>query len=63
MMVAPVPEEDVNKYGIADCNGVEIGLGDSAKIKTMVENPAVGEAPSNLAVVGRYVLSEKSGAY
>jgi UTP--glucose-1-phosphate uridylyltransferase len=59
IMVAPVPEEDVNKYGIADCNGVEIGLGDSAKIKTMVEKPAVGEAPSNLAVVGRYVLSEK----
>jgi UTP--glucose-1-phosphate uridylyltransferase len=25
----------------------------------MVENPAVDEAPSNIAVVGRYVLSEK----
>lgn len=61
IMVAPVPESDVNKYGIADCNGVEIAPGDSAKIKRMVEKPAVGEAPSNLAVVGRYVLSEKSG--
>ncbi|MEZ8186043.1 UTP--glucose-1-phosphate uridylyltransferase GalU [Shewanella sp. 5S214] len=59
IMVAPVPESDVNKYGIADCNGVEITPGDSAKIKRMVEKPAVGEAPSNLAVVGRYVLSEK----
>jgi UTP--glucose-1-phosphate uridylyltransferase len=59
IMVAPVPECDVNKYGIADCGGVEITPGDSAKIKTMVEKPAVGEAPSNLAVVGRYVLSEK----
>jgi UTP--glucose-1-phosphate uridylyltransferase len=59
IMVAPVPESDVNKYGIADCNGVEIAPGDSAKIKRMVEKPAVGETPSNLAVVGRYVLSEK----
>jgi UTP--glucose-1-phosphate uridylyltransferase len=59
IMVAPVPECDVNKYGIADCGGVEIAPGDSAKIKAMVEKPDVGEAPSNLAVVGRYVLSEK----
>jgi UTP--glucose-1-phosphate uridylyltransferase len=59
IMVAPVADCDVNKYGIADCNGVDIAPGDSAKIKAMVEKPAVGEAPSNLAVVGRYVLSEK----
>jgi UTP--glucose-1-phosphate uridylyltransferase len=58
-MVAPVPDDEVNKYGIADCNGVDIAPGDSAKISAMVEKPAVGEAPSNLAVVGRYVLSEK----
>ncbi|WP_434926790.1 UTP--glucose-1-phosphate uridylyltransferase GalU [Shewanella sp. HL-SH2] len=59
IMVAPVPECDVNKYGIADCDGADIAPGDSAKIKAMVEKPDVGEAPSNLAVVGRYVLSEK----
>ena len=59
IMVTPVPECDVNKYGIADCDGVEIAPGDSAKIKAMVEKPDVGDAPSNLAVVGRYVLSEK----
>ncbi|WP_119968783.1 UTP--glucose-1-phosphate uridylyltransferase GalU [Shewanella japonica] len=59
IMVAPVPDNEVNKYGIADCNGVEIVPGDSAKIIAMVEKPAIGTAPSNLAVVGRYVLSEK----
>jgi UTP--glucose-1-phosphate uridylyltransferase len=59
IMVAPVPECDVNKYGIADCGGVEIAPGDSAKINAMVEKPTIDEAPSNLAVVGRYVLSEK----
>ena len=59
IMVAPVPENEVNKYGIADCNGSVIAPGESATIKAMVEKPAVDEAPSNLAVVGRYVLSEK----
>ncbi|GGI71268.1 UTP--glucose-1-phosphate uridylyltransferase [Shewanella hanedai] len=59
IMVAPVPMEDVNKYGIADCNGADIAPGDSSKINAMVEKPAIHEAPSNLAVVGRYVLSEK----
>ncbi|WP_281213299.1 UTP--glucose-1-phosphate uridylyltransferase GalU [Shewanella insulae] len=59
IMVAPVPEDEANKYGIADCNGSVIAPGESATIKAMVEKPAVDEAPSNLAVVGRYVLSEK----
>jgi UTP--glucose-1-phosphate uridylyltransferase len=59
IMVTPVPQGDVNKYGIADCGSVEIAPGDSAQIKAMVEKPAIDDAPSNLAVVGRYVLSEK----
>ncbi|TVP09747.1 MULTISPECIES: UTP--glucose-1-phosphate uridylyltransferase GalU [Shewanella] len=59
IMVAPVPQDEVNKYGIADCGGVDIAPGESSIIKAMVEKPAVDEAPSNLAVVGRYVLSEK----
>ncbi|NRD74678.1 UTP--glucose-1-phosphate uridylyltransferase GalU [Shewanella sp. VB17] len=59
IMVAPVAIEEVNKYGIADCAGVDIGPGDSAKITAVVEKPAMNDAPSNLAVVGRYVLSDK----
>ncbi|RYV02581.1 UTP--glucose-1-phosphate uridylyltransferase [Shewanella sp. OPT22] len=58
IMVAPVPKQDVNKYGIADCNGVEVAEGASTKISSMVEKPEVEDAPSNLAVVGRYVLSQ-----
>lgn len=57
MMVAPVPREDVSSYGVADCAGVEIPAGETAKIVKMVEKPSVEEAPSNLAVVGRYVFS------
>ncbi|PKG65448.1 MULTISPECIES: UTP--glucose-1-phosphate uridylyltransferase GalU [Pseudoalteromonas] len=58
IMLEPVAQEDVSKYGIADINGVQLAPGMSAAIKTMVEKPAADVAPSNLAVVGRYVLSK-----
>nr|WP_314741969.1 UTP--glucose-1-phosphate uridylyltransferase GalU [uncultured Haemophilus sp.] len=57
IMVAPVPMDEVSSYGVADCNGVEIPAGGSAEIVKMVEKPSKEEAPSNLAVVGRYVFS------
>ncbi|WJG10412.1 UTP--glucose-1-phosphate uridylyltransferase GalU [Aliiglaciecola sp. LCG003] len=59
IMVEAVPEEDVSKYGVVDLEGHELSAGESTKIFQMVEKPPVDEAPSNLAVVGRYVLSEK----
>ena len=58
IMLEPVAQEDVSKYGIADINGVQLTPGMSAAIKTMVEKPATDLAPSNLAVVGRYVLNK-----
>ena len=57
IMVAPVSMDEVSSYGVADCNGVEIPVGGSAEIVKMVEKPSKEEAPSNLAVVGRYVFS------
>ncbi|MDB2373872.1 UTP--glucose-1-phosphate uridylyltransferase GalU [Psychrosphaera haliotis] len=57
IMVDAVPNEDVNKYGIADVDGVKIKAGESKAMVSMVEKPNVEDAPSNLAVVGRYVLS------
>lgn len=59
VMVEQVPQEDITKFGIADLEGVDIKPGDSAKIHRMVEKPDLEEAPSDLAIVGRYVLSEK----
>ena len=59
VLVEEVPHEDVNKFGVVDLDGAAITLGESAKIYGMVEKPDVDDAPSNLAVVGRYVLSEK----
>lgn len=59
IMVEQVPHEDVDKYGIVDLEGTNISPGESAKIYQMVEKPAIDEAPSDLSVVGRYVLSGK----
>lgn len=57
IMVEPVPETDVSKYGVVDCGGLALSAGESTRMKAVVEKPASEEAPSNLAVVGRYVLS------
>lgn len=52
--VMEVPPDKVNKYGIVA--GRDRGDG-VYEITDMVEKPAVGEAPSNLAIIGRYVLT------
>ncbi len=57
IMVEPVAKETVDQYGIADVNGETLEPGTSQPISQIVEKPAVDKAPSNLAVVGRYVLS------
>jgi UTP--glucose-1-phosphate uridylyltransferase len=57
IMVEPVPMEMVSNYGVADVNGHKLKSGTSAKMTKIVEKPPVDEAPSNLAVVGRYILS------
>ncbi|UTM56551.1 UTP--glucose-1-phosphate uridylyltransferase GalU [Photobacterium sp. CCB-ST2H9] len=59
IMVEPVPLRDVSKYGVVDCNGAALSAGQVHKMYAMVEKPSVEQAPSNLAVVGRYVLSAK----
>jgi UTP--glucose-1-phosphate uridylyltransferase len=51
--VEEVPHSDTDKYGIVDATRVDDR---SAKIRHMVEKPKPADAPSNLAVVGRYVL-------
>ncbi|CCQ10729.1 UTP--glucose-1-phosphate uridylyltransferase [Pseudoalteromonas luteoviolacea B = ATCC 29581] len=58
IMVEPVAQADVDKFGIVDLGEVKLAAGESADMITMVEKPPVNKAPSNLAVVGRYVLSK-----
>jgi UTP--glucose-1-phosphate uridylyltransferase len=50
MEVAP---EKASSYGILD---VKEDMGSVVEARSMVEKPAMGEAPSNLAVIGRYIL-------
>lgn len=48
-----VPEDKASSYGVLD---VEEDMGAMVKVQGMVEKPAPGTAPSNLAVIGRYIL-------
>ncbi len=57
IMVESVTDEDVSKFGIADIDGVDLPAGNSSVLKRVVEKPALEVAPSNLAIVGRYIFS------
>jgi len=57
IMVESVIDEDVSKFGIVDINGVSLPAGESCPLKRVVEKPALEDAPSNLAIVGRYIFS------
>lgn len=59
IMVEAVPEELVSNYGVVDLLGVAVKAGENKPINAIVEKPKQDESPSNLAVVGRYVLNEK----
>lgn len=55
IMVEAVPEHLVDQYGIVDV-AQSPAEGQSIVMQGIVEKPAVGTAPSNLSVVGRYIL-------
>lgn len=52
--VQEVPQEDVNKYGIVAGKYIEDRV---YKVKDLVEKPAIQESPSNVAILGRYIIS------
>ncbi|MFC3153448.1 UTP--glucose-1-phosphate uridylyltransferase GalU [Litoribrevibacter euphylliae] len=58
IMVEEVPQELVHKYGVVNIDGAELNAGESQPMHSIVEKPKVEDAPSNKAVVGRYVLSK-----
>jgi len=51
--VMEVPETEVSKYGIIGGDKIDDRL---TRVRTMIEKPSVTEAPSRLAIPGRYVL-------
>jgi UTP--glucose-1-phosphate uridylyltransferase len=54
--VQRVPREEVSSYGIVEVESLGPGIGE---IKRIVEKPRPEDAPSNLAVVGRYILTPR----
>lgn len=52
--VQTVPKDDVNKYGIVDGLHIEDRV---YKVKNLVEKPAIEETPSNVAILGRYIIT------
>lgn len=56
--VLPVPDEQVHRFGIIDGASVE-GEDGVWKVNSLVEKPALEDAPSNLSVFGRYLLSAR----
>ena len=54
--VQSVAPENVNKYGIVDGLHIEDRV---YKVKKLVEKPAIEESPSNVAILGRYIITPK----
>jgi len=52
--VQTVATDDVNKYGIVDGLHIEDRV---YKVKNLVEKPTIEEAPSNVAILGRYIIT------
>ena len=57
LAVQPVATQDTEKYGIVALEQKELTEGSYAKTSSLVEKPKADEAPSNLAVIGRYILT------
>ena len=58
--VQEVSEEVVHKYGIVDCKHVDEGI---FKVKDLVEKPKREDAPSRIAILGRYILTPTIFSY
>lgn len=52
--IEEVPEDEVHKYGVIAGQAISDNL---IRVETMVEKPSREEAPSNLAIIGRYILT------
>jgi len=59
LAVMEVPQEKISSYGVVDVEPVAYKSGNDRlfRIRDMVEKPKAAEAPSNLAIIGRYVLA------
>ena len=61
VMVERVDSEAIENYGVADLGGEASEPFKSVPLKGLVEKPSPKDAPSNLAVLGRYILPSQAG--
>ena len=54
--IEEVPMTEVGKYGVIDGDLLE-GFNEAYRVSSMVEKPSPAEAPTNLAIIGRYILT------
>jgi UTP--glucose-1-phosphate uridylyltransferase len=54
LAIEQVPKDTVSSYGIVDAEEIRPGV---YRIRDLVEKPPVDEAPSDLAIIGRYILT------
>jgi UTP--glucose-1-phosphate uridylyltransferase len=54
LAIEQVPRDDVSAYGIIDAEEIKPGV---YRIRDLVEKPPRNEAPSDLAIIGRYILT------
>jgi len=52
--VQEIPRENTDKYGIVEGNYIEERV---YKVRDLVEKPGINEAPSNIAILGRYIIN------
>ena len=52
--IQEVPESETHKYGVIAGQGISDAI---FRVTDMIEKPAPGEAPSNLAIIGRYIFT------
>ncbi len=58
--VMEIPKDQTDRYGILDADEIEDNV---VRVRGMVEKPDPAQAPSNLAIVGRYILTPKIFEY
>lgn len=58
--VQKVKHEVVNKYGIVDCKAIDDRV---YKVRDLVEKPKIEDAPSDIAILGRYIITPEIFSY
>ena len=59
LAVERVPRSEISSYGVVDAEplGKDVMGGRVYKVRDLVEKPSVDDAPSDLAIIGRYILT------